>query len=222
MPLSSVALRPRAAVSGRRDHAAADVGGRARTVNVSVDAVASASETWSPKRGRPSPFSVRLKASVPITGPVATVGRCVRRTIRADKGDGQRLISGMAMTVADLCEEFDLQYVAGMQEVEIGVDRLIGPVQDNRSAVARRGVERHVRGIHQRRYVDAPGTDDEPLYSIVALPVTNAVKASPISASWTLSVPLIGSESPVRRRNVSGRNVVDLECVLSCCRARPC
>ena len=80
--------------------------------------------------------------------------RCVRRTIGADKGDGERLASGMAMPVTDLCDVIDLQYVACMEEVEIGIDRLIGPVQDNRSAIARRGVERHVRGVHQRRYVD--------------------------------------------------------------------
>ena len=80
--------------------------------------------------------------------------RCVRRTIGADKGDGQRLASGMAMTVTDLCDVFDLQYVACMQEVEIGIGRMIGPVQDNRSAVAWRAVECHVAGSNQRRYVD--------------------------------------------------------------------
>ena len=77
--------------------------------------------------------------------------RCVRRAIGADEGDGQRLASRIAMTVTDLCNEFDLQYVAGIQEVEIGIDRLIGPVQDNRSAIAWCAVERHVRGIHQGR-----------------------------------------------------------------------
>ena len=38
-----------------------------------------------------------------------------------------------------------------------------------------------------------PGIVAEPLYSIVALPVTKAVRVSPMSASWTLSVPVTGS-----------------------------
>ena len=56
-----------------------------------------------------------------------------------------------------------------------------------------------------------PGTAGDPLYSIVALPVTNAVNVSPMSASWTLSVPVIGPKGGLR--NGSGGNVVDLECV---------
>ena len=79
-------------------------------------------------------------------------GRCIRR---ADERDGQRLASGMTMTVTDFGVELDLQHVACMQEAEIDVGRLIGPLQDNRSAVAEHAVERYVGGIHQRRYVDA-------------------------------------------------------------------
>ena len=56
--------------------------------------------------------------------------------IGTDERDGQRLASGIAMTVADLCDELDLQHIACMQEVEIGVGRMIGPLQDSRSAVA--------------------------------------------------------------------------------------
>ena len=42
-----------------------------------------------------------------------------------------------------------------------------------------------------------PGIVADPLYSNVALPATKPVKASPTSASWTLSLPVTGPESPV-------------------------
>ena len=64
----------------------------ADTVNVSVDAVASASVTWSPEiLVTPLPSSVTVNASVPITGPGRGGGRRIRST---DERHGQRLASG--------------------------------------------------------------------------------------------------------------------------------
>src|SRR5262249_19013313 len=115
------------------------------------------------------------------------------------------------MTVADLCDEFDLQYVAGMQEAETGIGRLVGPVQDDRSAVAWRAVERYVRGVHQRRYVDA---DRHRRRSVVFdRGIAGHERRQRIAdigimdAERTLDRP----GKPGIRRNVSGGNVVDLE-----------
>ena len=54
----------------------------------------------------------------------------------------------------------------------------------------------------------------DPVNSMVPFPVTDAVSTSPISASWTLSVPEIGAASLAWwTRNESGRDVFDLKCV---------
>ena len=122
-------------------------------------------------------------------------GRCIRRP---NERDSQRLASGNAMTITDICDEFDLEYIARMQEVEICTARLIGPLQDNRSAVARHAVERHIAGSDQapiRRCCPAPSSIrcTRPWHCRSR----TAVNVSPTSASWTLSVPVTGPESPV-------------------------
>jgi len=43
------------------------------------------------------------------------------RVIGADERDRQRLGFGIAVTVTDLRREIDLQYIACMQEIEIGI-----------------------------------------------------------------------------------------------------
>ena len=92
---------------------------------------------------------------------------------------------------------------------------MIGPVQDVRPAVALHGIECHVVGVDQRaRHRRRPATGVEPLAPMnwtVPFPVTDAVSVSPISASWTLSVPETGAAELAV--NGAGRNIVDLECV---------
>ena len=118
------------------------------------------------------------------------------------------------MAVVDLCFEGDGQGVAGLQEIEIGIVWIIGPVQNVSPAVGLHAVERYGARGFQRGKVHIGGQHCQPVVLdngvshhrcgqlIPDVGVTYANR----SCDW-------GSKLDMRGRNSPSGNIIDLESV---------